>query len=164
MKILMVCLGNICRSPIAEGILKSKIEKRGLPWTVDSAGTSSWHSGEQPDERAIAIAKKYGVDITYQRARQFSPYDFEKFDRIYAMDAGNYRDVLMLALSDEEKQKVEMILNESSPGSNKQVPDPYWNDNGFDEVFKMLDDACEAIVKKYFNVLNVPVEGGKARR
>ncbi|MDZ4844623.1 MAG: low molecular weight protein-tyrosine-phosphatase [Chitinophagales bacterium] len=149
MKILMVCLGNICRSPIAEGILKSKIEKHGLPWTVDSAGTSSWHSGEQPDNRAIAITKKYGVDITYQKARQFSPYDFEKFDRIYAMDAGNYRDILRLALTDDEKQKVEMILNESFPGMNKQVPDPYWNDNGFDEVYKMLDEACEAVVKKY---------------
>lgn len=152
MKILMVCLGNICRSPIAEGILKSKIEKQGLPWMVDSAGTSSWHAGEQPDDRAIAIAKKYGVDISYQKARQFSPYDFEKFDRIYTMDAANYRDVLRLALTDDEKQKVGMILNESFPGMNKQVPDPYWNDNGFDEVFKMLDEACDAIVKKYVNV------------
>src|SRR5688500_7834485 len=152
MKILMVCLGNICRSPIAEGIMKSKIEKYGLPWTVDSAGTSSWHAGECPDDRAIAIAKKYGVDISCQKARQFSPYDFEKFDRIYAMDASNYRDILRLALTDEEKQKVGMILNESNPGGNKQVPDPYWNDNGFDEVFKMLDEACEAIVKKYINV------------
>ena len=149
MKILMVCLGNICRSPIAEGILKSKIEKYNLPWMVDSAGTGSWHSGEQPDERAVDIATKYGVDITYQRARQFSPYDFERFDRIYAMDAGNYRDVLQLAQSDVEKEKVEMILNESYPGENRQVPDPYWDDNGFDNVFKMLDAACEAIVKKY---------------
>ena len=145
----MVCLGNICRSPIAEGILKSKIEKYGLQWQVDSAGTGAWHIGETPDERAVEIAKTYGIDLTYQRARQFSPYDFEKFDRIYTMDASNYQDVLRLALSDNEKQKVEMILNESFPGLNKQVPDPYWNDNGFEEVFKMLDEACEAIVKKY---------------
>ncbi len=149
MKILMVCLGNICRSPLAEGILKSKIEKHQLPWTVDSAGTSAWHVGERPDMRSIEIARKYSIDISGQRARQFSPYDFEKFDRIYAMDAANYNDVIRLSLHDGEKEKVAMILNESHPGTNKQVPDPYWNDNGFDEVFKMLDEACEAIVKKY---------------
>ena len=149
MKILMVCLGNICRSPIAEGILQSKIEKYGLPWTVDSAGTSSWHSGECPDDRAIDIAKKYGVDISCQKSRQFSPYDFEKFDRIYAMDASNYQNIVRLALTDEEKNKVGMILNEATPGTNRQVPDPYWNDNGFDDVYKMLDEACEAVVKKY---------------
>jgi len=149
MKILMVCLGNICRSPIAEGIMKSKIERYGLQWRVDSAGTGAWHVGECPDERAVGISKKYGVDITYQKARQFSPYDFGRFDRIYTMDASNYRDVLQLALSDDEKQKVEMILNELFPGENRQVPDPYYNDEGFDEVFKMLDEACERIIKKY---------------
>jgi protein-tyrosine phosphatase len=149
MKILMVCLGNICRSPIAEGIMKSKIERHGLKWKVDSAGTGAWHVGEMPDDRAVGIAKKYGIDITYQRARQFSAYDFEKFDRIYAMDAGNYQDVIRLALSDDEKEKVGMILNESFPGENRQVPDPYYNDDGFEEVFKMLEEACELIIKKY---------------
>lgn len=129
--------------------MKTKIEKYGLSWTVDSAGTSAWHAGEQPDLRAIEIAKKYCIDITYQRARQFSPYDFEKFDRIYAMDASNFQNIVRLALTDEEKDKVEMILNESIPGMNKQVPDPYWNDNGFEEVYQLLDAACEAVVKKY---------------
>ncbi len=145
----MVCLGNICRSPIAEGIMKSKIEKHGLKWLVDSAGTGSWHMGEQPDERAIEVAGRYGIDITYQRARQFAPYDFEKFDLIFAMDSANYNDILRLALSDDEMKKVVLILNEAFPGSNKSVPDPYWNNDGFEEVFDMLDKACEAIIKKY---------------
>ena len=149
MKILMVCLGNICRSPLAEGILKHKIEKSGLSWQVDSAGTSAWHSGEMPDPRSVSIAQKYGVDITYQRARSFSPYDIEQFDLIYAMDASNYRDIIKHAHSKEEKEKVKMILNESFPKENRSVPDPYYDDNGFEDVFKMLDDACEKIIQQY---------------
>ncbi len=144
----MVCLGNICRSPLAEGILKNKLFKYGLKWEVDSAGTSNWHSGEPPDDRAVATAKKYGIDISKKRGRQFSLDDFGRFDRIYAMDATNHHDILCMALSEIEKEKVELLLNESYPGLKKEVPDPYWN-NGFDEVFKMLDEACEMIVKKY---------------
>jgi len=149
MKILMVCLGNICRSPLAEGILKHKIEKYGLNWQVDSAGTSGWHSGEMPDSRSVSVAGKYGVDITYQRARTFSPYDIEQFDLIYAMDASNYRDIVGHAATQEEKEKVKMILNELYPKENRSVPDPYYDDNGFEDVFKMLDEACDKIIERY---------------
>ena len=93
MKILMVCLGNICRSPLAEGIMRAKIEEAGLDWEVDSAGTSRFHAGEQPDKRSIQVAKKYGIDISQQRSRQFRGWDFEFFDRIYVMDSSNYRDI-----------------------------------------------------------------------
>lgn len=143
----MVCLGNICRSPLAEGIMREKIRQYQLDWEVDSAGTSSWHLNERPDDRSIEVADKYGVDITGQRARQFSPYDFERFDRIFAMDRENYQNIIRLALTDEERNKVSLILNESYPDKDLDVPDPYWNDDGFEEVFRLLDEACEAIVR-----------------
>ena len=145
----MVCLGNICRSPLAEGILQHKADEKGLGWTVESAGTSSWHSGEQPDSRSIQKAKEYGIDISHQRSRQFTGYDFERFDLIYAMDTSNYRDMIRLAKSEAEKVKVKIILNESIPDMNQSVPDPYWNDNGFEEVYQMLEKACTAIIEKY---------------
>jgi protein-tyrosine phosphatase len=149
MKILMVCLGNICRSPLAEGILQHKVQQLGLNWQIDSAGTSGWHAGALPDSRSIAIAEKYGVDITYQRSRQFSPYDMEAFDLIYAMDASNFRDIKKHAETAEEKEKVKMILNELYPKENRSVPDPYYDDNGFEDVYDMLNRACDAIIKKY---------------
>lgn len=149
MKILMVCLGNICRSPLAEGILQHKANQKGLNWKIDSAGTSGWHAGELPDSRSIAIAQKYGIDITYQRSRQFSPYDIEQFDIIYAMDASNYRDIKGMAQTEEERQKIKMILNEIEPNQNRSVPDPYYDDNGFEEVFQMLNKACDIIIEKY---------------
>ncbi len=142
----MVCLGNICRSPLAEGILKHKIDKRGLNWYVDSAGTSSWHEGEKPDARSIAVAKKNNVDITHQRSRQFSVEDFDLYDRIYTMDSENYDSLYSLAHTEDHRAKLELILNESTPGQNLPVPDPYWDDDGFDKVFAMLDEACESIV------------------
>jgi protein-tyrosine phosphatase len=149
MKILMVCLGNICRSPLAEGILQYKVQQLGLNWQIDSAGTSGWHTGALHDSRSIAIAEKYGVDITYQRARQFSPYDIEVFDIIYAMDASNFRDIKKHAETAEEKEKVKMILNELYPKENRSIPDPYYDDNGFEDVYNMLNRACDAIIKKY---------------
>ncbi len=149
MKILMVCLGNICRSPLAEGILKHKADKAGLNWIIDSAGTSGWHAGELPDARSIDIAKKHGVDITYQRSRQFSPYDIEQFDIIYAMDTSNYRDLVKHTQTKAEKEKIKIILNELHPNENRSVPDPYYDDNGFEDVFEMLDKACDEIIKKY---------------
>ena len=149
MKILMVCLGNICRSPLAEGIMAAKVKKSALNWGVDSAGTSSYHIGELPDPRSISIAQKYGIDITYQRARQFRPSDLDDFDLIYAMDASNYQNILDLATSEDQKQKVRMIMNELDVHQNENVPDPYWDDNGFEQVFQMLDSACEEIIKKY---------------
>lgn len=148
----MVCLGNICRSPLAEGIMKQKIRQKGLDWTVDSAGTGSWHIGQLPDRRSVAIARKYGIDITDQRGRQFHSRDFDRFDRIFAMDGSNFRDILRLSVTDNHREKVDLILNVLDPGSNRDVPDPYHDDNGFEEVFQLLDAACEAFVEKMVGV------------
>lgn len=149
-KVLMVCLGNICRSPLAEGILKSKVNKETV--FVDSAGTGAWHSGELPDKRSIAIAKKYGIDLTDQRARVFLPEDFDRFDYIYVMDHTNYKNVCRLAPNDAALNKVQLILNEIETDKNLEVPDPYYGgDQGFENVFKMLDKACERIKEKIEN-------------
>lgn len=146
-KILMVCLGNICRSPLAEGILASKLPEE--KFIVDSAGTGAWHSGNQPDARSIAVAKKHQLDISTQRARLFKVEDFETFDYIYVMDKSNFRDVIRLAKNDEQKEKVEIILNELYPDENVDVPDPYYGiANGFEMVYQMLDEACEIIASK----------------
>lgn len=142
----MVCLGNICRSPLAEGIMRSKLTK---DFVVDSAGTGSWHAGELPDKRSISIAKNRGLDITNQRARQFKKSDFDIFDHIFVMDNSNYKDVLALAPNEEAKSKVKLILNELFPGENVDVPDPYYGgQDGFENVFDMLDQACEEIARK----------------
>ena len=146
-KILMVCLGNICRSPLAEGILASKLPKD--KFTVDSAGTGSWHVGHFPDERSIAIAKKNKLDISRQKGRQFTTRDFDFFDYIYVMDNSNYNDVIELSKNEEQKNKVQLILNELFPNENVDVPDPYFGlPNGFNTVYKMLDEACDVIAKK----------------
>ncbi|MBD3889763.1 low molecular weight protein-tyrosine-phosphatase [Olleya marilimosa] len=143
-KILMVCLGNICRSPLAEGILQSKLDNN--LFVVDSAGTSSYHIGNKPDPRSIAIAKKKGIDITQQQARQFVKQDFLDFDIIYAMDNSNYNNIIALAENDKQKSKVNLILNESYPERNLDVPDPYYGgDKGFENVFNMLNEACNKI-------------------
>ena len=120
----MVCLGNICRSPLAEGILQSKVNKELV--FVDSAGTAAYHVGNLPDERSIAVAKQYGIDISNQHARKFTEKDFVNFDVIYAMDKSNYQNIISLASSDEDVEKVKMILNESQPDKNYSVPDPYY--------------------------------------
>ena len=149
MKILMVCLGNICRSPLAEGILQAKVNSEGLDIKVDSAGTGGWHVGQGPDHRAVAIANKYGIDISQQQARQFSSTDFEGFDIIYAMDGSNLSDIVSLANSNEDIEKVRLILNEINPEDNTPVPDPYYGgDDGFEKVYQLLDAACEMITKK----------------
>jgi protein-tyrosine phosphatase len=146
-KILMVCLGNICRSPLAEGLLASKLPKN--KFRVDSAGTGPWHVGKQPDERSIATAKKKGLDISYQRGRQFKVSDFDDFDYIYVMDSSNYDEVIFLAKTEEHKKKVYLILNELFPDENVDVPDPYYGlQNGFDTVYEMLDEACAILAKK----------------
>lgn len=149
MKILMVCLGNICRSPLAEGILKRKIKEKGLDWTVDSAGTGSWHVGDLPDPRSVSTARKNGINITDQRARQFRASDFDEFDLILTMDRHNYRDVLRFATKETQQAKVQMIMDFINPGKNMDVPDPYWDDEGFDKVFQMLEEACEAVIERY---------------
>jgi len=146
-KILMVCLGNICRSPLAEGLLASKLPKDRF--FVDSAGTGSYHIGKQPDQRSVMTAKKKGIDITNQKARQFSSRDFEDFDYIFVMDNTNYDDVIELAKNEGHKQKVQLILNELFPGDNVDVPDPYYGlQNGFDMVYEMLDETCDILSKK----------------
>jgi protein-tyrosine phosphatase len=146
-KILMVCLGNICRSPLAEGILTTMINPELA--VVDSAGTGNWHVGDKPDKRSIAVALKNGIDISQQRGKQFSTYDYEIYDHIFVMDAANYSDVIKLATSNTEKAKVSMILDEIFPGEAVDVPDPYYGgDTGFNNVYAMLHTACEKIVSR----------------
>jgi len=146
-KILMVCLGNICRSPLAEGILQSKLSSGNF--TVDSAGTAGYHVGELPDGRSIEVARKYGVDITNQHSRKFIKDDFNKFDMIFAMDQSNYDDIVAMSKNEMQHEKVKMILNELYPNENRNVPDPYYGgDQGFENVYKMLDEACEIIASK----------------
>ncbi len=143
----MVCLGNICRSPLAEGVLKSKVNSE--IFFIDSAGTGNYHIGGLPDKRSIAVANKYSIDITDQRCRQFQISDFDAFDLIYVMDNSNKKDVLALARNENDKAKVKMILNEVFPNENVDVPDPYYGGEfGFDTVYKLLDRACSVIAKK----------------
>lgn len=149
MKILMVCLGNICRSPMADGLLRKKVNDLQLAVEVDSAGTSGFHSGEQPDSRMRSVAKSLGVNIDNLRARQFTENDFREFDLIYAMDSSNYNNILSLAKTVEDRSKVHLILNELNPGKNQQVPDPYYGGTeGFIEVFNLLDGATDKIIEK----------------
>jgi len=148
MKILMVCMGNICRSPLAEGIMKSKLKQYGIDGVVDSAGTISTHIGEVPDHRSCEIALENGIDITDQRARLFQISDFDAFDRIFVMDKKNYSNIIKIAETQEQRQKVEMIMNRLEPGSNIGVPDPFYGNRAeFEKVFQMLDATCEAIAK-----------------
>ena len=142
----MVCLGNICRSPLAEGILSSK--GKHLNIEVDSVGTAGYHVGKKPDIRSIEIANKYAIDLNQQRARQFSRADFDEFDIIYAMDTNNYAHLISLASSETERNKIRMILNEINPNAYQSVPDPYYGgDNGFQDVYNMLDKACDKIIQ-----------------
>ena len=149
MRILMVCLGNICRSPLAEGIMKHKLAERGLAWEVDSAGTGYWHAGELPDQRSIQTARRHGIDITDQRARQLKASDFSQFDHILVMDQSNRRNALQLTRKPEQEQKVQLIMDYGNPGSELEVPDPYYDDDGFEQVFDMLDKACDAFIEKH---------------
>ncbi|MET3010489.1 low molecular weight protein-tyrosine-phosphatase [Flavobacterium psychrophilum] len=145
-KVLMICLGNICRSPLAEGILRSKLPSN---FVVDSAGTGHWHIGNPPDTRSIKIAKEKGIDISNLKGRQFSKQDFSDFDYIYVMDNQNYKDVIALASHENEKAKVKLILNELFPNENVDVPDPYYGlQDGFNNVYNMLDEACNVIKEK----------------
>lgn len=140
----MVCLGNICRSPLAEGILRSKVSDGTV--MVDSAGTAGYHAGEAPDPRSVDIAGKNNIDITNQRCRKFRVDDFDDFDRIYVMDNANYDNVMLLARNAEDEKKVDLILNLIYPGEDIDVPDPYYGGSrGFHNVFNMLDRACDVL-------------------
>lgn len=143
----MVCLGNICRSPVAEGILRKKALENNLSILVDSAGTSGWHNDEQPDVRSIKNAMKNDVDISQQKSRKVVSADFDLFDKIYAMDESNYNN-LLLSCPSIHQHKIKMILNESHPNKNLSVPDPYYTEDGFEEVYELLNEACDVIVKK----------------
>lgn len=142
----MVCLGNICRSPIAQGILEEKINFYNLDWEVDSAGTSGWHNGERPDVRAIAACRKKNIDISRQISRKITQNDLDYYDHILVMDSSNYQDVMKLCQTDIQKSKVNLITNFKYPNKNIAVPDPYYNDK-FDKAFELLDDAVEGFIK-----------------
>jgi len=145
-KVLMVCLGNICRSPLAEGILKSKVD--GSKVFVDSAGTEGWHQGNPPDQRSIDVAKYHHIDIANQRSRKFKASDFNEFDLILVMDKTNYIDIASKAESESDRQKIKLILD-FSPNTYSEVPDPYYDGkNGFEFVYQLLDEACEIILSK----------------
>lgn len=143
MKILMVCLGNICRSPLAHGVLEHLVKEKKLNWEIDSAGTGHWHIGEQPDRRSIAVAKKYGVDISYQSCRQFQSDDFDRFDHILVMDQNNLSDVISLAQKEEDYAKVRLFLK------NGIVPDPYHDDKLFEPVYQMIHERCLEIIEEF---------------
>ncbi|MDF4222054.1 low molecular weight protein-tyrosine-phosphatase [Maribacter huludaoensis] len=146
MNVLMVCLGNICRSPLAEGILKSKISTSNVH--VDSAGTGGYHIGNAPDPRSIKVAKEHGIDISSQVCRKFVVSDFDAFDIIYAMDKSNYGNIIKLARNKIDADKVKLLLNEISPIDN-EVPDPYYDaEDGFENVFQMIDQACDIIAAR----------------
>ena len=146
MKILMVCLGNICRSPLAEGILCNKGKQLNIE--VDSAGTSAYHTCKKPDIRSIEIANKYSIDLNQQRARQFSRADFDEFDIIYAMDTNNYAHLVSLASSEKERIKIRMILNEINLNAYQSVKDPYYvGENGFQDTYIMLEQSCDKIIQ-----------------
>lgn len=147
----MVCLGNICRSPLAEGIMRSKLPENFI---VDSAGTISMHEGEHPDRRAIKTATKHGIDISKLKSRPIKKEDLEQFDKIFCMDLKNLRDVSSLAENETERQKISLLLNETGNNRNAEVPDPYYGGmEDFENVYQMLDNACEIIKQKLISEL-----------
>ncbi|WP_158825907.1 low molecular weight protein-tyrosine-phosphatase [Mucilaginibacter lacusdianchii] len=143
MKLLMVCLGNICRSPLAEGIMQHQAQQSGLDWDVDSAGTGNWHIGEGPDHRSVRTARQFGIDISKQVCRQFEVSDFDEFDLILVMDKNNLSDVLAQSRNEQDAAKVRMLLND------KEVPDPYYDNTQFEPVFKLIEGGCKDIINEY---------------
>jgi low molecular weight protein-tyrosine phosphatase len=143
MKILMVCLGNICRSPLAEGIMQRLAKENGLDWHIDSAGTGNWHVGEGPDRRSTRTASNHGIDISRQVCRLFRISDFDTFDQIFVMDKNNLSDILAMARNDEDAKKVKLLLGD------KIVPDPYYDDAQFEPVFKMIEKRCMVIISEF---------------
>jgi len=147
MRILMVCLGNICRSPIAEGVLRHKIKEQGLKWTVASAGTESYHVGEPPHRFSQKVCMAHGLDISEQRAKKFTRNEIDNYDIIYAMAHDVYNEMVQIVGSREQMHNVRYFLNELHPGSNASVPDPYYgNEDGYHTVYEMIDKTCDAII------------------
>lgn len=152
MRILMVCLGNICRSPLAEGILQEKVKKAGLDWVVDSAGTNHYHTGDAPHPLSQKIALINGIDISQQRARRFTTEDLTQFDKIYALAGDVLNDIQRITGNKFDSTKVDLLLNEQYPGKNLDVPDPYYGgEPDFHEVFELLDEVCDQLILKYQN-------------
>lgn len=150
----MVCLGNICRSPLAEGILQDKAFKAGLNWSIESAGTNSYHIGEAPHPLSQKVAKLNGIDICQQRARRFITEDLEVYDKIYALAGDVLNDIKRISKKKFDPTKVDLLMNELYPGKDMDVPDPYYGtEPGYHEVYKMIDEVCDAIIKKY-SILN----------
>jgi protein-tyrosine phosphatase len=150
MRIVMVCLGNICRSPLAEGILQEMALKNGLEWTVESAGTNGFHNGEAPHYLSQKVARLHGIDISRQRSRKITAADFDRYDLVYAMAGDVVEDMRRIAGNKFNKQKVKLLLDELHPGKNMDVPDPWYGaEPGYHEVFELITKACSALVKKY---------------
>lgn len=148
----MVCLGNICRSPLAEGILQDKAFKAGLTWSVESAGTNSYHTGDAPHPLSQKIAKLNGIDISHQRARRFTATDFDSFDKIYALAGDVLEEIKRMSGKKFDATKVDLLMNESAPGEDQDVPDPYYGpEQGYHTVYKMIDEVCDKIIEKYRN-------------
>jgi protein-tyrosine phosphatase len=149
MKILFVCLGNICRSPLAEGIMKDKIYRFGLDAEIDSAGFESFHVGDGADPRSSETARRHGISLDSHVARKFTTKDFDTYDRIFVMDRYNHQDVMRLARNENDRIKVDYILNLTYPGENREVPDPYYGGrDGFERTFGMLDSACHILLEE----------------
>jgi protein-tyrosine phosphatase len=150
MKILMVCLGNICRSPLAEGILAEKATQQNLNWTVDSAGTNGLHTGETPHKLSQKVALKNGIDISKQISRKFVAADFDHYDKIYVMAADVLHDVKKIAGNKFDETKIDFFLNELTPNKNDNVPDPwYGEEDGYEVVFELINKTCNVIIEKY---------------
>ena len=150
MKILMVCLGNVCRSPLAQGILEHKAKKAGLNWEIDSAGTNGYHNGEPPHRLSQKVALLNGIDICNQRSRQFVKEDFDRYDKIYAMAEDVIDDMKAITREKYDPSKVDLFLNELYPGKNMSVPDPWYGpEPGYHEVYKLIEKVCEKIISKY---------------
>jgi protein-tyrosine phosphatase len=148
-KILMVCLGNICRSPMAEGIIREEFRKKGIEIQVDSAGTAAYHVGEGADSRAQVELAKHNIDISHERAQKFVPKFFDEYDMIFAMDQQNYADILAQVRTEEDRNKVDMLMNLVEKGKNISIPDPYYGgDEGFTRVYEMIKMAGEKLVEK----------------
>ncbi len=153
MKILMVCLGNICRSPLAEGILQDKAFKAGLTWTIESAGTNSYHTGEPPHPLSQKVARLNGIDISQQRARRFTATDFEVYDKIYALAEDVMEEMRRIGKNKFDAAKTDLLMNELYPGQNLDVPDPwYGSEPGYHEVYELINKACNKIIEKYTTV------------